>query len=107
MPPSVLTPENTTLDAVLDLSWVGDAVKFNGELAVVGLSLHHESLSADPVENVSLGLKLAGTAFPAGRRLELERLEGKVRDITARLSANLALPAGTPSALELAVLSEE
>jgi hypothetical protein len=95
LPPSVLTPENTTLDAALDLAWVGDAVKFGGDLAVVGLSLHHESLAADPIENVSLGLTLAGTAYPAARRLELERLEGKVRDITARLSGSIALPAGT------------
>ena len=47
LPPSVLTPENTTLDAALDLAWAGDAVSFGGELAVVGLSLHHESLAAD------------------------------------------------------------
>jgi hypothetical protein len=95
LPPSVLTPENTTLDAALDLDWVGDAVKFGGELAVVGLSLHHESLAADPVENVSLGLTLAGTAYPAARRLELERFEGRVRDVKARLSGSVALPAGT------------
>jgi len=95
LPPSVLTPENTTLDAALDLSWVGDAVKFGGELAVVGLSLQHEALSTEPVENVSVGLSLAGTAYPAARRVELERLEGKVRDITARLSGSLALPTGT------------
>jgi hypothetical protein len=95
LPPSVLTPENTTLDAALDLAWVGDAVKFGGELAVVGLSLHHEGLAADPIENVSLGLTLAGTAYPLARRLELEKFEGKVRDITARLSGTIALPAGT------------
>ena len=95
LPPSVLTPENTKLDAALELAWVGDAVKFGGELAVVGLSLHHESLAADPVENVSLGLTLAGTAYPVARRLELEKFEGRVRDITARLSGSIALPAGT------------
>jgi hypothetical protein len=95
LPPSVLTPENTTLDAALDLAWTGDAVKFGGDLAVVGLSLHHESLSATPLENLSVALTLAGTAYPEARRLELERLEGKVRDITARLSGSLAMPAGT------------
>jgi hypothetical protein len=95
LPPSVLTPDNTTLDAALDLDWVGDAVKFGGDLAVVGLSLHHESLAADPIENVSVGLTLAGTAYPAARRLELERLEGRVRDVKARLSGSVALPPGT------------
>jgi hypothetical protein len=95
LPPSVLTPENTTLDAALDLAWVGDAVRFGGELAIVGLSLHHDSLATDPVENMSLGIKLAGTAYPVARRLELEKLEGRVRDITARLSGSVALPSGT------------
>ena len=74
---------------------MGDAVQFGGELAVVGLSLHHEALATEPVENVSVGLTLAGTAYPVARRLELERLEGKVRDITARLSGSLAMPTGT------------
>jgi hypothetical protein len=95
LPPSVLKPENTTIDAALDLAWAGDAVRFGGELAVVGLSLQHDSLSSEPVENLSLGITLAGTAYPTARRLELERLEGKVRDITARLSGSVALPPGT------------
>jgi len=95
LPPSVLTPENTTIDAALDLAWAGDAVRFGGELAVVGLSLHHDSLAADPIENVSVGMTLAGTAYLAARRLELEKLETRVRDVTARLSGSLALPAGT------------
>jgi hypothetical protein len=95
LPPSVLTPENTTIDAALDLGWAGDAIRFGGELAVVGLSLHHDSLSADPVQNVSVGMTLAGTAYPVARRLELEKLETRVRDVTARLSGSIALPAGT------------
>ena len=95
LPPSVLKPENTTIDAALDLGWNGDAVRFGGELAVVGLSLQHDSLSTEPVENLSVGIKMAGTAYPLARRLELDRLEGKVRDITARLSGSFALPAGT------------
>jgi len=95
LPPSVLTPENTTIDAALDLGWAGDAVRFGGELAVVGLSLHHDSLATEPVENVSVGMTLAGTAHPAARRLELEKLETRVRDVTARLSGSVALPAGT------------
>src|SRR4029077_18435011 len=81
LPRSVLTPENTTLDAALDLGWAGDAVKFGGELAVVGLSLQHDSLAAAPIENVSLGLTLRGTAYPFARRLELEKAEARVRDL--------------------------
>lgn len=94
LPRSVLKPANTTLDAALDLTWNGDAVKFAGDLAVVGLSLQNEALAVEPVENVSLGLTLRGTAYPLARRLELERAEARVRDVTARLSGRVALPAG-------------
>jgi hypothetical protein len=95
LPKSVLTPANTTLDAALDLNWVGDAVSFGGELAMVGLSLQSDALAADPVENVSVGVSLRGTVYPLARRLELERAEARVRDVTARLSGHVALPAGT------------
>jgi hypothetical protein len=94
LPRSVLRPANTTLDAALDLAWNGDAVKFVGDLAVVGLSLQNEALALEPVENVSLGLTLRGTAYPLARRLDLDRAEAKVRDVTARLSGRVALPAG-------------
>ena len=76
LPQSVLTPENTTLDAALDLDWLGDAVKFGGELAVVGLSLQSDALAADPVQNVSLGIDMHGTVYPLARRLELEQARG-------------------------------
>ena len=95
LPRSVLAPDNTTLDAALDLAWTGEAIRFGGELAVVGLSLHHDSLSAEPIENVSVGLTMKGTAYPFTRRLELERAEARVRDITARLSGSFAMPPGT------------
>ncbi|HXT95067.1 MAG TPA: biosynthetic peptidoglycan transglycosylase [Polyangia bacterium] len=95
LPPSVLKPENTTLDAALDLDWAGDAVSFGGELAMVGLSLQSDALAADPVENVSVGVTLRGTVYPLARRLELELAEARVRDVTARLSGHVALPAGT------------
>jgi hypothetical protein len=95
LPSSVLRPENTTLDAALDLAWAGDAVRFAGELAVVGLSLQHDSIALEPVENVSVGLTLRGTAHPLARVLEVERAEARVRDLTARLSGTVAMPAGT------------
>ncbi len=53
---------------------------------MVGLSLQSDALAADPVENVSLGLTLRGTVYPVARRLELERAEARVRDVTARVS---------------------
>jgi Transglycosylase len=95
LPRSVLTPAATSLDAAFDLNWVGDAVKFGGDVALVGLSLQHGGLAAAPIENVSMGLTVRGTAYPGRRRLEIERVEASVRDITARLSGTIELPAGT------------
>jgi len=95
LPKSVLAPENTTLDAALDLDWLGDAVSFGGELAMVGLSLQSDALAADPVQNASLGITMRGTVYPLARRLELERAEARVRDVTARLAGHIAMPTGT------------
>ncbi len=73
LPASVLRPNNTLIDAALDLSWLGDAVKFAGDLAVVGLSVQNDGLAADPIENVSVRLGLRGTAYPLARRVDIER----------------------------------
>lgn len=94
LPRSVLKPADTTLDAALDLTWNGDAVKFGGDLTVMGLSLQNEALALEPVENVSAGITLRGTAYPLARRLDLDRAEARVRDVAARLSGRIALPAG-------------
>ncbi len=95
LPASVIKPENTTLDAALDLDWAGAAVKFNGDLAVVGLSMQSEAISVDPVENVSLRLGMHGTVYPLARRLELDLAEARVRDLVGRVKGHVALPAGT------------
>jgi hypothetical protein len=95
LPSSVLTPENTTLDAALDLDWAGAAVKFGGDLAIVGLSMQSEALAVDPVENVSLRLRVQGTAYPIARRLDIDLAEARVRDLVGRVTGHVALPAGT------------
>jgi len=95
LPSSVIKPENTTLDAALDLDWAGAAVKFNGDLSVVGLSMQSEAISVDPVENVSLRLGMHGTVYPLTRRLELDLAEARVRDLVGRVKGHVALPAGT------------
>ncbi len=95
LPRSVLEPANATLDAAFDLNWAADAVRFGGEIAIVGLSLQSDALATEPVMNVSAGLSLRGTAYPLARRLELERAEVRVRDVTARLSGKIAWPAGS------------
>ena len=66
LPPSVLTPENTTLDAALDLDWAGDAVRFGGELAVVGLSLQTRRWRPIRSRTSRSASALRGTGLPAG-----------------------------------------
>ena len=38
---------------------------------------------------------MRGTVYPLARRLELERAEARVRDVTARLAGHIAMPSGT------------
>ena len=90
LPSSVIKPENTTLDAALDLDWAGAAVKFNGDLAIVGLSMQSEAIAVDPVENVSVRLGMHGTVYPLTRRLELDLAEARVRDLVGRVKGHVA-----------------
>ncbi|HXI58797.1 MAG TPA: hypothetical protein VNO55_22175, partial [Polyangia bacterium] len=95
LPRSVLRPADTSLDAGFELTWAGDAVGFGGEMAVVGLSLKHDALASAPIDNLSMSVNLRGTAYPAARRVDLQLLQGRVRDLIGRLSGSVSLPAGT------------
>ncbi len=95
LPKSVLAPANTKLDAAFDLSWSAGVVRFGGDLSAVGVSLQNDALASDPVENVSVAMAVRGNVVPATRRIELERLEARVRDLTARVTGTVELPAGS------------
>jgi hypothetical protein len=95
LPRSVLSPAHTSVDAAFDLTWLGEAVRFGGDMAVTGLSLQNDALSSEPIEGLSLGLVLRGSAYPARRRVELEMLEGRLRNLVARISGSVELPRGT------------
>jgi hypothetical protein len=95
LPKAVLTPANTKLDAAFDLAWSAGVVHFGGDLAAVGVSVQNDALASDPVEDVSVGIVLRGTVVPAARRIELERLEARVRDLTARVTGTIELPSGS------------
>jgi hypothetical protein len=94
LPKSVLSPADTKIDAAFDLSWTAGVVRFGGDLSAVGVSLQNDAIASDPVENVSVAMAIRGNLVPAARRIELERLEARVRDLTARLSGTVELPAG-------------
>ena len=94
LPRSVLSPARASIDAAFDLTWLGDAVRFGGDLAVSGLSLQNDALSAAPIEGLSLGIVLRGSAYPARRRLELDMLEGRLRNLVGRVTGSIELPRG-------------
>ncbi|HVY37768.1 MAG TPA: biosynthetic peptidoglycan transglycosylase [Polyangia bacterium] len=95
LPASVLRPSNTLIDAALDLSWMGDAVRFGGDLAVVGLSVQNAALAADPIDDVSVRVGLHGTVYPLARRVNIDRAEARIRDLTGRVAGHVAMPTGT------------
>jgi hypothetical protein len=95
LPRSVLRAADTNLDAAFDLVWAGDTLGFGGEMAVVGLSLHHEGIASAPIDNVSVSVKMRVTAYPLERRIEIQQLQAKVRDLIGRVSGSLSFPAGT------------
>jgi hypothetical protein len=94
LPPSVLKPADTNIDAALDLRYVDGKLGFSGNLDVSGLSLEHEAVSSAPVRNLNLTLGLEGTLDPERRRLELIRFEGRTRALTGTLSGAVELAPG-------------
>ena len=94
LPRSVLSPARSNIDAAFDLTWAGESVRFGGDMAVTGLSLQHDALSSEPIEGMSLGLVLRGVAYPQRRRVELELLEGRLRNLVARITGSVELPRG-------------
>jgi hypothetical protein len=94
LPPTVLSPAETSIDAALDLKLSQGKLAFRGKLDVGGLNLHHEGVSSEPVRGLALGLVLDGSLDPARRRLELAKLEGRSRSLTGILSGAVELREG-------------
>jgi hypothetical protein len=94
LPPSILDPKSTSVDAELDLAFDGLQLAFKGKLDVSGLSVQHESVASEPVRNLNLGLVLDGKLDPARRRLELARFEGRSRSLVGKLQGAVELTPG-------------
>jgi hypothetical protein len=95
LPKQVLSPKDTQVNAAFDVSWADGAVRFGGDLQVAGLSLEHPAVSSEPIRNLGLSLVLRGTAFPASRRVLIERLEGQLQELRAKLSGFVELAPGS------------
>ena len=95
LPKTVLSPADTHVDAAFDVSWAEGAVRFGGDMQVNGLSVEHAGLASEPVGGNESGAHLAGTAFPATRRVAIDRLEGRIDELRGKLSGFVELAPGT------------
>jgi len=95
LPKTILSPANTNVDAAFDVSWAEGAVRFGGNMRFTGLSFQHPALAAEPIQNVDVGLVLRATAFPAGRRVAIDRLEGSIGELHGKLSGFVELAPGS------------
>ncbi len=95
LPKTVLSPGDTTVDAAFDVSWAEGAVRFGGDMQVARLSFEHGGLASEPVRGIDLALVLRGTAFPASRRVAIDRLEGRIGELRGKLSGFVELAPGT------------
>jgi len=95
LPASILEPENTEIDAAIEAHFSGRQVALSGKLDVAGLSVSHEKLASEPVENTSFTVHFDAAIDRDRRLLELASLEGKIGSLVVRLSGSIELPAGT------------
>jgi len=95
LPKTILAPANTNVDAAFDVSWAEGAVRFGGNMRLTGLSFQHPALAAEPIQNVDVGLVLRATAFPAARRVAIDRLEGSIGELHGKVSGFVELAPGS------------
>ena len=95
LPKTVLTPQQTTVNAAFDVSWAEGAVRFGGDMTVAGLNIEHAKLASEPVLGMNLSLVLRGTAFPASKRVAIDRLEGRIGELQGKLSGFVEMAPGT------------
>jgi hypothetical protein len=95
LPSSILQPQDTSVDAAMDFTFSRNRIGFSGNLEVTGLNLHHEKLASEPMFDLSFALHLDGALIPERRRLEVTRLQGRIRDLVGQISGAVELAPGT------------
>lgn len=85
---------DTRVDAELTLSPTSETgpVDVSGRLAVTGLTLASETLSARPIRDVAFEVEGRGTFEPEGWGLALDRATIRLRDAEMTLSGRIGLP---------------
>ncbi|MGB8295553.1 MAG: biosynthetic peptidoglycan transglycosylase [Polyangia bacterium] len=95
LPASVLEPENTEIDAAIEAKLEGRRVLFSGKLDVSGLSLLHEKLASEPVNDLAFGMHVDGAVDLDKRLLVLNEAQGRLGNLAVQLAGSLELAQGT------------
>ena len=95
LPASVLEPENTEIDAAIEAKLEGRRVSFSGKLDVSGLSLLHEKLASEPINDLMFGVQVDGAVDLDKRLLVLNQAQGRLGSLTVGLAGSLELAQGT------------
>jgi hypothetical protein len=95
LPPYILEPANTEIDAAIEAKLEGRRVSFSGKLDVSGLSLLHERLASEPVNDLSFGVHVDGAVDVDKRLLVINQAEGRFGSLAVELAGSLELVQGT------------
>ena len=95
LPSYVLEPEDTEIDASIELNLQGRLISFAGKLDVTGLNLLHEKLASERVNDLAFGVEVDGSVDLDKRRLVLTQAEGRLGSLVARGSGSVELAPGS------------
>jgi transglycosylase-like protein len=90
----VVAPEDTSLDAALDLSLKDGVLRFAGALDLDHLSIFHPWLAEEPVRDLGFQAKVRGSFATRARVLTLDDLSVSLRGLSAHLDGEAALIGG-------------
>jgi hypothetical protein len=94
LPNSVLEPESTEIDAAIELKLKGRQASFTGKLDVSGLSVLHEKLASEPVQDLNFGLQLDGEIDLDRKRVQLNSADGRLGNLTGKVAGSVELASG-------------
>jgi hypothetical protein len=95
LPPNVLDPESTEIDGSIEAKLTGRQVSFSGKLGVTGLSLLHEKLASEPVNDMTFSVRLVAAVDLDQRRLSVSELEGRIGALVVQLGGSVELVPGS------------
>jgi hypothetical protein len=90
----IQAPENTAVDAALDLRLEGGVLSFAGGLQFSGLTLFHPMLSDDPVHDLGFRGSVRGHYALGAKVLTLDEADLTFRGVEARVDGEAALLGG-------------